>query len=307
MPVESRNIRVLVVDDSAIVRKIVSDALAGDPDIEAVGTAPDPYIAREKVAGASGQVSSLSQALAHDSSEQAAALEETSAAAEDITLMTRKNADNSPAAANQTVDQMITSMQAINGSSEKVSKITKVIDEIAFQTNMLALNAAVDAARAGHAGMGFTAKNDEVRNLAQRSAQVAQDAAGLIEESIARSKEGIGRPEQVSGGIRAVTGSATRVKTLTQQNAAGAEQSASASEELAAQAQAMRDFVAKLQDMVNHGDAPVETGPRPAPRIIRPPAAALRPAPRVSEPKALTLVAPEGEPANFSLDDFQNF
>ena len=92
--------------------------------------------------------------------------------------------------ANQTVGQMMVSMNEINSSSEKVSKIIKVIDEIAFQTNILALNAAVEAARAGEAGMGFAVVADEVRNLAQRCAQAAKDTAALIEESMTKSRAG---------------------------------------------------------------------------------------------------------------------
>ncbi len=75
-------------------------------------------------------------------------------------------------------------MQQINSSSDKIAQITKVIQEIAFQTNILALNAAVQAARAGATGMGFAAVADEVRNLAQRSAQTAQHTSAPIPESL---------------------------------------------------------------------------------------------------------------------------
>ncbi len=156
-----------------------------------------------QVTSASAQVASSSQALAQGASEQAASLEETSASSEEITAMTRKNAENSATAAtlmtdvdhrvtegNQTLEEMMHSMQEITGSSDKISKIIKVIDEIAFQTNILALNAAVEAARAGEAGMGFAVVADEVRSLAQRSAQAAKDTAALIEESITKSNEG---------------------------------------------------------------------------------------------------------------------
>lgn len=255
----------------------------------------------EQINSAASQVAASSQSLAQGSSEQAASLEETSASTEEITSMTRKNAENSKSAAtvmatvdrevkegNQTLDQMVTSMQEINASSDKIAKIIKVIDEIAFQTNILALNAAVEAARAGEAGMGFAVVADEVRNLAQRSAQAAKDTAGLIEESIATSREGSTKLEQVAGVIRAITESSTQVKTLvdevnmgsqeqargidqiskaiaqmdqvTQGTAASAEESASASEELSAQAQALNHIVVQLGTLVGGGgqsDKPV--------------------------------------------------
>lgn len=80
-------------------------------------------------------------------------------------------------------------MKEINGSSEKISRILRVIDEIAFQANILALNAAVEPARAGETD-GFAAVADEVRNLAQRSAQAARETGLLIEASINKSREG---------------------------------------------------------------------------------------------------------------------
>jgi methyl-accepting chemotaxis protein/methyl-accepting chemotaxis protein-1 (serine sensor receptor) len=193
----------------------------------------------QQVAGAASQVSSSSQSLAQGASEQAASLEETSASSEEITSMTRKNADNSRAAAglmlettqsvteaNRSLDVMQTSMREINASSEKIGKIIKVIDEIAFQTNILALNAAVEAARAGEAGMGFAVVADEVRNLAQRSAQAAKDTAGLIEESIAKSNEGRAKLDQVAGAIRGITENAEKVKTLVDEVKLGSEEQA---------------------------------------------------------------------------------
>ena len=248
-----------------------------------------------QVTSASAQVASSSQTLAQGASEQAASLEETSASSEEITAMTRKNAENSAIAAtlmadvdhrvtegNQTLEQMMQSMQEITGSSDKISKIIKVIDEIAFQTNILALNAAVEAARAGEAGMGFAVVADEVRNLAQRSAQAAKDTASLIEESIAKSNEGGTRLQRVADVMGAITESTVKVKTLvdevnlgsqeqargidqisnaiaqmdqvTQSTAASAEESAGASEELSAQAEALDQAVRRLSTLVSDSE-----------------------------------------------------
>jgi len=245
-----------------------------------------------QVSSASAQVASSSQSLAQGASQQAASLEQTSSSSQEITSMTRKNAENSATAAqlmadvdtrvaegNQTLDEMMSSMQQIIGSSDKIAKIIKVIDEIAFQTNILALNAAVEAARAGEAGMGFAVVADEVRNLAQRSAQAAKDTAALIEESIATSHQGSERVQKVANVILAITQSTGKVKTLvdevnlggeeqargieqiskaiaqmqqvTQAAAASSEQGASASQQLSAQAQAMHHAVGKLAQLLD--------------------------------------------------------
>jgi hypothetical protein len=155
------------------------------------------------VADAAGQVSRTSQSVAEGASEQAAALQETSASLQELTSMTEINsqhagqatelAKHTHAAAETGAKHMAelnTAIQDINASSDDIAKIIKTIDEIAFQTNILALNAAVEAARAGEAGMGFAVVADEVRNLAQRSAQAAKETAGKIEGALARSAKG---------------------------------------------------------------------------------------------------------------------
>ena len=159
-------------------------------------------------------------------------------------------------------------MRNMTASSDRISKIIKVIDEIAFQTNILALNASVEAARAGDAGMGFAVVADEVRNLAQRSAQAAKDTADLIEDSVAKSNAGKVKVDQVAGAIRVVTEEAGKIKVLvdeisvgsqeqargieqigsaitqmdqvTQKAAASAEEGASAAEELTAQSESLK-------------------------------------------------------------------
>src|SRR6185369_360155 len=169
----------------------------------------------------------LAQGAQHVATEQAASLEQTSASMEEIASMTRMNAENTHQAAgmmadaekqvhgaNTALSAMVASMSAIKESSDKVSKIIKTIDEIAFQTNILALNAAVEAARAGEAGMGFAVVAEEVRTLAQRSAQAAKDTAVLIEESIAKANDGNQKVSLVTSAIAQITESSVKAKGL---------------------------------------------------------------------------------------------
>jgi hypothetical protein len=240
---------------------------------------------------ASDQLADSSQSLAQGATEQAASIEETSATTEEINSMTQKNAEHSKAVAglmseatgsvreaNQKLEQMVCSMQEITASSDRISKIIKVIDEIAFQTNILALNAAVEAARAGEAGLGFAVVANEVRSLAQRSAQAAQDTSALIEESIATSGEGSGRLAEVATaihrvtelsekvkvfidevsagsheqakGIEQITGAIRQMDEVTQRSAASAEESASAGHELRRESESLDDIISRLTVLI---------------------------------------------------------
>ncbi len=166
--------------------------------------------------------------------------------------MAGKNAANSKSAmdkmietsqqiheANCNLEQMVTSMNEINASSDKISKIIKVIDEIAFQTNILALNAAVEAARAGGAGMGFAVVAEEVRNLAQRSAQAAKDTADLIEESIAKANDGREKVERVAAAVKSMTESSSAVKLLIEEVNLGSQEQARGIEQVSGAISAM--------------------------------------------------------------------
>jgi methyl-accepting chemotaxis protein len=180
-----------------------------------------------EVTSAAAQISSQSQDLAAGASRQAGSLEETAAAAEEITSMTRKNGENTRLAAEEmgsvstqvkhsdaSLSEMIASMKDINESSAKIARIIKVIDEISFQTNILALNAAVEAARAGEAGGGFAVVAEEVRNLALRSANAAKDTAVLIDDSLLKSNAGAAKLGQVVTVFDGIAKSAARVKIL---------------------------------------------------------------------------------------------
>ncbi|HEY8548752.1 MAG TPA: methyl-accepting chemotaxis protein [Vicinamibacterales bacterium] len=226
-----------------------------------------------RVLATSETVASSSTSLSKGAAEQAASIEETSASMEEMASMTKHNAENSAEAArlmadverqviesNTVLESMVSSMASIQQSSAEVTKIIKTIDEIAFQTNILALNAAVEAARAGEAGMGFAVVAEEVRSLAQRSAQAARDTAGLIEDASSRARQGGDRVAEVvarisgisegvaqakrlvdevsnasrqqADGIAQVTQTLSTMERVTQSTAASAQQSAAASVEL---------------------------------------------------------------------------
>jgi len=258
--------------------------------------------ASNNVASAAGEVTSASHSLAEGASQQAASLEETSASIEEIDSQSKRNAELAENAreladdtrsatelgANQ-MREMSGAMNDIKASSDNIAKIIGTIDAIAFQTNILALNAAVEAARGGEAGAGFAVVAEEVRNLAQRSAQAARETAGKIDDSIKKSAKGVELSTRVSQGLTDIAEKAQRMNGLvneiatsskqqtdglaqvsvamssmdkvTQSNASSAEETASSAQELNNQATTLLENVSALMGLVDRGNG-AATAPR---------------------------------------------
>jgi methyl-accepting chemotaxis protein len=241
-------------------------------------------VGAEQVTNAATEISSGSQALAQGASEQASTLEEVSSNLQEISSMTRQNASNSKEAramsdgartategGMRNMKRLSEAVERIKESSDSTAKIVKTIEEIAFQTNLLALNAAVEAARAGDAGKGFAVVAEEVRNLAMRSAEAAQNTAQLIDEAVRNTENGVAlnsevsqnleeintqiekvsvvmaeiaaASEQQNQGVEQINVAVEQMNGVTQQTAANSEESASAAEELSGQAQEMLGLI----------------------------------------------------------------
>ena len=153
------------------------------------------------------------ESLAAKANEQAASLEQTAAALEEITSITKNNTQNASKMAtlsNDVKDSVVLgeklanqtnlSMDEINTQVTAINEAITVIDQIAFQTNILSLNAAVEAATAGEAGKGFAVVAQEVRNLASRSAEAAREIKDLVENATSKANQGKRISDEMSKG-----------------------------------------------------------------------------------------------------------
>jgi methyl-accepting chemotaxis protein len=184
----------------------------------------------DDIVTASGEVSEGAADLAQRSDASAGRLQQTASTMDDIARTVQQTAhsaseasalgrDTSQAAeqSREVIGRVVSTMEAIQGSSRKVGDILGVIDGIAFQTNILALNAAVEAARAGEQGRGFAVVASEVRALAQRSAQAAREIKGLIVDSTAQTEQGVGIVHAAGGTMNGLLGKIGHISEVLQQ------------------------------------------------------------------------------------------
>jgi len=188
-----------------------------------------------QASSSSQQLASASEAISTGAQEQAASLEETSASLEEITATVRQSSDHAQEASQlaagskesalqgqDVVAKAITAMSDINDASAKISDIISTIDEIAFQTNLLAVNAAVEAARAGDEGRGFAVVATEVRGLAQRSAVAAKEIKVLIQDTLHKVEVGSSFVNRSGETLQGIVGSVKRVTDIVSEMAAAA-------------------------------------------------------------------------------------
>jgi methyl-accepting chemotaxis protein len=239
---------------------------------------------------AANQIDSASHEIASRISGQAASLQQTSSSLAELNSICQQSAgsarrigelvadvDQVVGEGNRQMLEMNSAMEEIKASAHGVRSIVKTIEEVAFQTNILALNAAVEAARAGEAGAGFSVVADEVRNLAQRASQAAQQATALIGNSVTSSEHGAASSGKLSAvfstilskiagvntavaqiassfetqtnGISQMNSAVAQLSHGTQAQAASSEETASAASQLHAQSDSLRRLTSGLQKM----------------------------------------------------------
>ncbi|MBH8578566.1 methyl-accepting chemotaxis protein [Bisbaumannia pacifica] len=237
--------------------------------------------ARQVLDGASDMADGT-QELSSRTEQAAANLQETSASMEEIhstvthTTQAAEQANGLALTAAGTAEQGSEAMQqveakmaAINDSATRISEIIGLIDSIAFQTNILALNASVEAARAGEQGRGFAVVAGEVRNLASRSAEAAQDIRGLIDASVRHTQEGDGLVKDAAERMQAIRQSVTQVADVIAEITAGAREQTTGIEQINTAVAEMDTVTQQNATMVNQNAGLASTMRENAQRLDR--------------------------------------